>query len=369
MRAGTIIWVIMLLLGLQAEAQVVTVKSSFGSDSVMLGEQITYTLTARSGEEVLIGLPEYTDTITSEIEIIEAGAVDTTYEAGQRILTREYLVASFAPGWNTVPPQPVTFDTGNLADTVYTTVQLLTVLAPQVDTMQAIMPIKPPVNTPVSLAEILPWALAGYGALLLITLVAALIWIRRQKAQDPEQFIAKPLDPAHVVAIRELEKLRKEALPKKGEIKEYYTRLTWIIRVYMSRQFNMHALESTSTEIIEAFSVRYAEMNGLMETLEQLLMLADLVKFAKESPSEEENERHLANAERFVEKTYRMFDETTEAEIADVKSDDGPADGTAESPGSTAEKAGSDQQDQSASMNAPDSAEDVEPKNKEERHG
>lgn len=333
MRAGTFIWVIMLLLGIQAEAQVVTVKSSFGSDSVMLGEQITYTITARSGEEVWIGLPEYADTITSEIEIIEAGAVDTTYETGQRILSREYLVASFAPGWNTVPPQPVAFDTGDLADTVYTTVQLLTVLAPQVDTTQAIMPIKPPVNTPVSLAEILPWALAGYGALLLITLIAALIWIRRQKAQDPEQFIVKPLEPAHVVAFRELEKLRKEGLPKRGEIKEYYTRLTWIIRVYMSRQFNMHALESTSTEIIEAFSVRYAEMNGLMETLEQLLMLADLVKFAKEAPSEEENERHLANAERFIEKTYRMFDEATEAEIADVKSDD------------------------------------VEPKNKEERHG
>lgn len=324
MRSGNIIWIILLALGLQANAQVVTVKSSFSRDSVMLGEQLKYTISARAGEDVWIGLPEYADTITSEIEIIEPGQVDTTYEAGQRILSREYVVASFAPGWNTVPPQPVTFDTGTLADTVYTTVQLLTVLAPDVDTTQAIMPIKPPVNTPVSVAEVLPWTLIGFGSLLLITLVAALIWIRMQKEQDPELFVSKPLEPAHVVAFRELEKLREADLPKKGEIKEYYTRLTWIVRVYITRQFDIHALESTTNEIIEAFSVRYKEQNGLLNTLEGLLMLADLVKFAKEDPTQDENERHLRNAEDFVEKTYRMFEYSEadaaeeEAEVAEV---------------------------------------------------
>jgi hypothetical protein len=235
-------------------------------------------------------------------------------------------VASFSPGWNTVPPQPVAFDTGDLADTVYTTAQLLTVLAPRVDTAQAIMPIKPPVNTPVSLAEVLPWALAGYGALLLFTLVAALIWIRRQRAQDPEQFRIKPLEPAHLVAFRELEKLRQENLPGKGAIKEYYTRLTWIVRGYMARQFDIHALESTTSEIIEAFSVQYAEKNGLMNSLEQLLMLADLVKFAKEAPSQEENERHLRNAEAFVEKTYRMFMSPDSEAPEEGVQDDQPAD-------------------------------------------
>lgn len=308
MRSAIIILIILQFLGQQTEAQVVTVKSSFGSDSVMLGEQLKYTISARAGEEVWIGLPEFSDTITSDIEIIEARPVDTTYEEGQRIITREYLVASFAPGWNTVPPQPVAFNTGELADTVYTTAQLLTVLAPEVDTTQAIMPIKPPVNTPVTLAEVLPWALGGFGALLLLTLVVALIWIRLKK-KDPEQFFAKPLEPAHVVAFRELEKLRKEDLPGKGELKEYYTRLTWIIRGYMAHQFDIHAMESTTTEIIEAFSVRYTEHNGLLNSLEQLLMLADLVKFAKEAPSQEENERHLQHAENFVEKTYRMFGE------------------------------------------------------------
>ncbi|MDF1572805.1 MAG: hypothetical protein P1P82_14445 [Bacteroidales bacterium] len=352
MRSVIAILTLLLILGPRAEAQVVTVKSSFGSDSVMLGEHLKYTISACAGEDVWIGLPEYSDTITSEIEIIEAGPIDTVFVAGQRTLSRDYLVASFSPGWNTVPPQPVAFNTGELADTVYTTAQLLTVLSPRVDTAQAIMPIKPPVNTPVSLAEVLPWALAGYGALLLFTLVAALIWIRRQRERAPEQFIVKPLEPAHVIAFRELEKLRKENLTGKGAIKEYYTRLTWIIRGYMARQFDIHALESTTREIIEAFSVRYKERNGLMDSLEQLLMLADLVKFAKEAPSQEENERHLQHAEDFVEKTYRMFG-------------DGEADAEDTVTGESGEG-------RVPEMNTkhPDRDEIVvEPKNREERHG
>ena len=76
----------------------------------------------------------------------------------------------------------------------------------------------------------------------------------------------------------------------------------------MARQFEIHAMESTTTEFMEAFSMQYPTLTGLRETLEQLLMLADLVKFAKEDPSESENERHMNNAFDFVEKTYRMFD-------------------------------------------------------------
>jgi len=396
MRSAIAILTLILTMAPQAEAQVVTVKASFASDSVMLGEQLKYTITTRAGEEVWIGLPEYSDSITSEIEIIETGPVDTVFEAGQRILSREYLVASFSPGWNTVPPQPVAFNSGELADTVYTTAQLLTVLSPRVDTAQAIMPIKPPVNTPVSLAEVLPWALSGYGALLLFTLVAALIWIRRQREKDPEQFIVKPMEPAHVIAFRELEKLRKENLPGKGAIKEFYTRLTWIIRGYMARQFDIHALESTTREIIEAFSVRYTEKNSLMNSLEQLLMLADLVKFAKEAPSQEENERHLQHAKQFIEKTFRMFvdDEVADAETGNGVSEDRTAGaeeisegtGTKKADGESAgtgtkkavgESAGTGtgsvtakQQGLTNDSNSPDNDEsDVVPKNREERHG
>ena len=303
----SIIWLLVLGWTHTAVAQIVTVRGSFGADSVMIGEQIKYMITVESADDVLIGLPVYSDTLSGEIEILQASDIDTTFREGRRVISQEYLVTSFDPGWNTVPPQPVTFQTAGLSDTVYTTALLLTVLAPDVDPAQPIKPIKPPVNAPLSLAEVLPWLLYGYGAVLILAAVVLLAIYYFKKKKNPELFIAVPAEPAHVVAFRDLQKLEMEELPKKGMVKEYYTRLTEIIRVYITRQFDIHAMESTTSEILGEFTVRNAGDRELAGKLEGLLMLADLVKFAKEDPDQKENEMHLRNALNFVEKTYRMF--------------------------------------------------------------
>ena len=303
-------------LALPLNGQIVTVRAAFGADSALLGEQLKFTISAESADDVQVGLPVYSDTLSQEIEILRVSDIDTAYRENRRVISQEYLVTSFEPGWNTIPPQPVTFRTEGLSDTLYTTALLLTVLAPDVDPEQPIKPIKPPMNTPVSLAEILPWLLVGLGGLLLVALIVFLVRKHLKKAKHPELFTAKPLEPAHVVAFRDLEKLEEDELPKKGMIKEYYSRLTEIIRIYITRQFSIHAMESTTAEILEAFAIQNTGDRKLVETLESLLMLADLVKFAKEDPSREENERHLRNAEDFVERTYRMFDAEEDAESA-----------------------------------------------------
>jgi hypothetical protein len=309
--------------------QIVTVRAEFGSDSVMLGEQLKFRIVAESADDVQVGLPVYSDTLSKEIEILGVSDIDTSYRENRRIISQEYLVASFEPGWNTIPPQPVTFRTESLSDTVYTTAKLLTVLAPDVDPEQPIKPIKPPINTPVSFAEILPWLLIGLGGLLIVALIVFLVRKHLKKAKHPELFTARPLEPAHVIAFRDLKKLEKDELPKKGMIKEYYSRLTEIIRIYMARQFTIHAMESTSSEILEAFAIQNTDDHKLVDTLESLLLLADLVKFAKEDPTREENEKHLRNAVDFVERTYRMFEleETAETE----KQCSGPGTGDSES--------------------------------------
>lgn len=301
--------------------QIVTVRADFESDSAMLGEQLKFIITAESADDVQVGLPVYSDTLSKEIEILSVSDIDTAYSENRRTISQEYLVASFEPGWNTVPPLPVTFRTEGLSDTVYTTAQLLTVLAPDVDPEQPIKPIKPPMNTPVSFAEVLPWLLIGLGGLLLVALIVFLVRKHLKKAKHPELFTAKPLEPPHVVAFRDLKKLEEDELPKKGMIKEYYSRLTEIIRIYITRQFSIHAMESTTAEILESFTIQNTGDRKLVETLESLLLLADLVKFAKEDPTREENERHLRNAVDFVERTYRMFETEEDAE-ADGREDD-----------------------------------------------
>ncbi len=288
-------------------AQLVTVRGSFGADSAMIGEQIIYRITVESADDVQISLPVYSDTLSRGIEILKASEIDTAFSEGKRVISREYLVTSFEPGWNTVPPQPVAFKASGLEDTVYTTTLLLTVLAPDVDPAQPIKPIKPPVNTPLSLVEILPWLLYGYGAVLVVAALVLLVWYYTRKNKHPEEFSAHPPEPAHLVAFRDLQQLERDELPKKGMIKEYYTRLTEIIRLYITRQFEIQAMELTTLEILEAFAARTFLDRELLLLLEKLLVLADLVKFAKEDPTHEENVMHMRSAVSFVERTHRLF--------------------------------------------------------------
>lgn len=319
MRYKALAILIISIFCLQLSGQIITVNSGFDTDSIMIGDQVNYSINVESADDVMVHFPEYSDTITEQLEILKSSDIDTSWNEDRRILSRNYVVTSFDPGWNTVAPQPVIFDTGEYSDTTYTRALLLTVLAPAIDTTLAIKPIKPPVNTPVSFAEIFPWALLVLGIGLLIFLGIYLYRRYVQKKEHPELFQRKPLEPAHVIAFRDLDTLKGEKLPQNGRVKEYYTRLTEIIRVYITRQYNIHAMESTTAEILDAFSLQNTKEDELKLMLENLLMLADLVKFAKEDPLMEENERHFANANYFVENTYRLF--MAEEELTDWQKD------------------------------------------------
>lgn len=299
--------------------QLVTVKTEFETDSILLGEQISFIITAEAGLKTNLELPHLGDTLTTEIEILSSFPADTMMDGDTITVSKEYLITSFTPGWNTIPPLPVKFETDILSDTIYSTAGLLTVLAPAVDTTQTIKPIKPPVNTPLSFAEVFPIILMIWGGLLILTLFIALAWILLKKEKVALAVPSKPLEPAHIIAFRELEKLKADDLPSSGLIKDYYSRLTEIIRRYITRQYEIHAMESTSAEILEAFRYSNPGEEELTERLEELLMLADLVKFAREAPGQRENEQHYSNAWDFIEQTFRLF----QAEQEEVDKDQG----------------------------------------------
>jgi len=136
------------------------------------------------------------------------------------------------------------------------------------------------------------------------------IWYLRRylkRKKDPEAFSQIPEEPAHIIAFRELDKLKEDKIWARGEVKQYYTRLTEITRQYIERQYGIPAMESTTEEILRAFDRANPEDDLLDEILRELLELADLVKFAKEDPLPVDNQTNLNNAYIFVQKTYPLF--------------------------------------------------------------
>ena len=303
------------------DAQLVRVESEVSSDSIMIGDQIILTLRVHAPENVTFQMPELKDTLTGELEVLSPYSKDTSRIGGSLVVEHSYVITGFDAGMQLVPSLPVLFEYDRMIDTARSMPFLIRVTEPRVDTTQQIKPIKPPINTPVSLREVVPWVLLGIGVWMAGTLVAALVWMYRQRKRDPEIFSMKPLEPAHVIAFRELDRLKERKLWESGQVKLYYTLLTEITRRYIERQYGIPAMERTTMEILDAFRRSNTDDPLLDEMLKELLELADLVKFAKEDPLPVENQTHLNNAYLFVQKTYPMFyfekAEKLEEEVAD----------------------------------------------------
>lgn len=304
---GLFVSALFLLLTQATEGQLIRVQSVLSSDSMMIGEQIHYTLRVDAANDVEFKLPIIRDTLSSTLEIVSQLDSDTITTDGRIAIEQHYLITGFESGPQILPSQEVIYRRGDELDTARSMPLILELYDPLVDTTKQIKPIKAPINTPLSFKEILPWAALGLGGLLIAG--TALWFLRRyfKRKKDPGGSIQKALEPAHVIAFRELDKLKEEKIWTRGEVKQYYTRLTEITRMYIERQYVIPAMESTTDEILHAFRKSNPEDNLLDEILKELLELADLVKFAKEDPLPVDNQTNLNNAYIFVQKTYPLF--------------------------------------------------------------
>ena len=85
----------------------------------------------------------------------------------------------------------------------------------------------------------------GICILLLGSIIGIIFYFRkRKKKQKP-----KAIEPAHVIALRELEKLNKMALLEKKQHKKYFFRQTEIFKAYLESQFKIDTLEKTTEEL------------------------------------------------------------------------------------------------------------------------
>ena len=76
------------------------------------------------------------------------------------------------------------------------------------------------------------------------------------------------------------------------------------INEFIENRFKIQALEQTTDEILYGFRNVSIDEDSRLK-LKQLLILSDLVKFAKEQPLPNENELSLSNAYDFVKGTMR----------------------------------------------------------------
>ncbi len=191
-----------------------------------------------------------------------------------------------------IPPVP--FEYRLRGDTTryraYTNAVALNIHGVQVDPKGDIKDIKPPVSAPWTLRDCLPFLI---GLVLLLGAGYGYYYYRRKQREKLAAYVPpKPKIAPHTAALYALRELEERKLWQNGQVKQYYSEATDIIRTFFERRWNFIALELTSDEILSAVK-KFPESETVWNIMQPFFLTADLVKFAKYVPTPEENENEL----------------------------------------------------------------------------
>ena len=288
--------------------QEVKITSAFDTSRIFIGDQLKYTITIDKPSGLNLTLPFFKDTICKNIEIISGPVIDSMSTAGRIKIIQKYLVTSFDSGRYQIRPVFAEMKNANGLKRFYSDYSLLEVMRVKIapaDTTMKIYDIIKPYRAPVTFGEILPW-------ILVLLMLGIFIWAgikylkKLRNSKNGPEIIINP-DPAHIIAFRELEKLRDEKLWQKGELKNYYTRLTEILRQYLENRFRIFSLELTTSETLDALVNTGFRKDAVYNQLKTVLTGADLVKFAKYNPEPSENDVLFQKSWDFVLTTKEEY--------------------------------------------------------------
>ncbi len=288
-------------------AQDFSVSAHPDSTLMVIGGQMDLTFKVLQSPDIQVNFPQFTDTITESIEIVNKSEPDTTQIREDRIaVTQKYRITSFDSGLHYIPPIKFELASEEMEVQRQTRSIGMRVVNPfkEVNPQEGITDIKAPIDTPFKFSELyrfLPWILGGLGVALLI---AAAIYFYITRRNPIKALIKeKPREPAHVIALRNLDKVKKEKAWQKGQIKQFHSDLSDILRQYIEDRYGIPAPEQITSQIMN--SLRYVDLpdENIAKKAQQVLELADLVKFARFEPLPDENDMSLMNAYFFVNQT------------------------------------------------------------------
>lgn len=295
------------------------VSAAIDSTTLMIGDQTDLHLQATSEVGEQVQWPVLDKELIPGIEVVDKTIVDTVSLKDGRVQYNQYVtLTSFEDSLFYIAPLAFVSD----GDTVWTDAMTLNVVQPfEMDTTDmAIADIKDVYKAPIWWWGVLRWVLlalgiaaVGVGGYYLITYLQA-----RFGKKDEELVAAEPLRPADEVALEKLDVIREEKIWQVGQVKEYHTQLTDVVREYIARRFEVSSAEQTSDETLSAMRPLLKEQKDLYEHLRKMLTLADLVKFAKWTTTPDENEMSLRSAYAFVKETTIQHLEDGSAEAPTV---------------------------------------------------
>lgn len=298
--------------GMQCAAQVTILRGYANADTIAVGQPFDYQLSLTIPKDYYVEWCQFGDTLSMSIDVLDVGDITTTpVSNSDNVMMKQHLtLTTFDTGYVYVPEIGVTYSKtlqDSLRFTLYTNEAELYVTTVAVDTTQAFRPIKTVIKQNVTAKEVFPWVAVA----IVVAGIVYLIIRRKKHPKNIEKVIEekkKPAIPAIITARAKLAEIRDSESWNSSKTKDYYTDLTGIAREYLEGQFEIDAVEMTTDEIMEA--VNTLNISQITKSkLQETLVTADLVKFAKANPTVEQNKQSFVDINGFVEDSYEYFKE------------------------------------------------------------
>lgn len=283
-------------------AQYPVVKASIDKNEILIGEQIKLSVEAKLAQgNFQASLPVLPDSM-EHFEIVNKTKADSVYSNGQLSAIRQvFTITSFDSGKWVIPPVKMNFKpAGNGAPlSFYTDSFPVSVSFSLSDTTSQLKDIKP-IREAEKVSYFWYWVAAG---ILLLILIGLLIWFYRnwKKNKSTSSVFEARLSPFEE-AMQELNNLKKINTTSPEEIKLYHTKLSDILKRYLSRKDKIMHLNKTTGDILMLLSGRDLDKTIISDAA-SALRCGDAVKFAKYIPSADENEQSLQSIKKVISVT------------------------------------------------------------------
>ncbi len=292
-------------------AQELTLSSSIDTNRIMIGEPIKLSLKAEVPAQTQFLWPLLPDTLEG-IELLQAGDLDTALEGDMWLISQSLSVTSFDSGYFAIPPLQI-----RAGDKIaQSNAHAIAVSFPELDPEQDYQDIRAPLPARFN------WWVIILLAVIILALAAGIYFLlkymRRRKAED--QLTAEERLSPYELATLQLSELKEAGLWQKGKLKQYYSELSDVLRIYLQREMGVNAMESTPEEVAQKVQA-LAVPDTLKTKVSELMHLSALVKYARQNPPSEWHERGWDIVKDFVEQTHRARVEAEKQEALSIASE------------------------------------------------
>ena len=289
------------------------VISEVDTTTIKVGEQINYKIEINT--DTIVDVQWEEKKFSLPFEIIKEFETDTIKDETVKFV-KNFLITSFEPGSFLLKPPKISVD--NILH--YSDSILIEVLNVKVDTVsKKFFDIKNIIEVKKNNDGWWKIYLALIGIFILLYLGYKL-YKKILNSNKEEEKLPIPIEKA-IIALKLLE---SKDLKEQLDYKDYYSKLTEIVKNYLEEDISLDALESTTDELINKLELlkdsgKLSLKQKTIEKFKSVLKTADLVKFAKSNPGVEMASLDKKILEKVLLDTKDAIPEPTEEELLKSK--------------------------------------------------